>query len=99
MTDPPLQFPSDMEDACQFIENVVNDEMRKRHRYRLEWDGGAKGNLNWRANVAASNCYQGGKETVGFHSDQLTYLGPYSTIASLSLGRYTLQKLAILHCI
>jgi len=25
-------------------------------------------------------------ESVGFHSDQLTYLGPYPTIASLSLG-------------
>ncbi len=40
----------------------------------------------WRANVAASNCYEGGKESVGWHSDQLTYLGPCPTIASLSLG-------------
>ncbi|KAF4604136.1 hypothetical protein EYR38_004558 [Pleurotus pulmonarius] len=39
----------------------------------------------WRANVAASNCYEGGKESVGWHSDQLTYLGPCPTIASLSL--------------
>ncbi|KAF8584849.1 hypothetical protein K439DRAFT_1653133 [Ramaria rubella] len=38
------------------------------------------------ANVAAINCYTGGKEGVGFHSDQLTYLGPFPTIASLSLG-------------
>lgn len=36
--------------------------------------------------MAASNCYEGTKEGVGFHSDALTYLGPYPTIASLSLG-------------
>lgn len=49
----------------------------------------------WRANVAASNCYEGTKEGVGFHSDALTYLGPYPTIASLSLGKY-IQALVIL---
>jgi len=43
-------------------------------------------NTAWRANVAAANCYEGGKEGVGFHSDSLTHLGPYPTIASLSLG-------------
>ena len=30
----------------------------------------------------------GGKEGVGFHSDQMTYLGPFPTIASLSLGGF-----------
>lgn len=49
-------------------------------RYDQEWHG------PWRANVAASNCYRGSKENVGWHADQLTYLGPYPTIASLSLG-------------
>ena len=76
-----------MEKACQLIEKVVNDEMRKRSHFKLEWGGGNDGGPIWRANVAASNCYRGGKESVGFHSDQLTYLGPYPTIASLSLGR------------
>jgi len=77
-----------MEEACQYIERVVNQEMRKRNRYHLEWTGSANTDPNciWRANVAASNCYQGAKQTVGPHSDQLTYLGPYPTIASLSLG-------------
>ena len=68
--------------------------MRKRKRYPLEWGGYPveKGEepVLWRANVAASNCYEGAKESVGFHTDQLTYLGPYPTIASLSLGKANL---------
>jgi alkylated DNA repair dioxygenase AlkB len=72
-----------MEEACKYIEEVVNQELRKRKRYALEW-----ADSEWRANVAAVNCYNGPKESVGFHSDQLTYLGPYPTIASLSLGKY-----------
>ena len=75
-----------MEEACKHIERIVNDELKKRDRYPLEWGGNGDDELTWRANVAAANCYEGGKESVGFHSDQLTYLGPYPTIASLSLG-------------
>jgi len=75
-----------MEEACSYIEKIVNDEMRKRKRFPLEWGGAGTEGQIWRANVAASNCYEGRKESVGFHSDQLTYLGPYPTIASLSLG-------------
>ena len=77
-----------MEKACKYVENIVNDEMRKRERLPLEWTGccgGADAKL-WHANVAAANCYEGAQESVGYHSDQLTYLGPYPTIASLSLG-------------
>ncbi|KAF9821332.1 hypothetical protein IEO21_00578 [Rhodonia placenta] len=92
-TEPPATFPPDMEEACKLIERAVNAEMRKRKRLPLEWageppqDGDEPGeNIMWRANVAASNCYEGAKESVGPHSDQLTYLGPYPTIASLSLG-------------
>lgn len=87
---PPPKFPSEMEEACEIVERIVNREMRKRQRFKLEWNSGATGDTDplWRANVAASNCYQGGKESVGFHCDQLTYLGPYPTIASLSLGKY-----------
>ena len=88
-----------MEEACQYIERVVNAELHKRQRYPLEYGGEPPDHLDgttndiadgrkiiWRANVAASNCYEGTKEGVGFHSDALTYLGPYPTIASLSLG-------------
>ena len=86
-TDPPEFFPEVMEKACRYVENIVNDEIRKRERLPFEWTSrrGANDQL-WHANVAASNCYEGAQESVGFHSDQLTYLGPYPTIASLSLG-------------
>ncbi|CDO72868.1 hypothetical protein BN946_scf185002.g53 [Trametes cinnabarina] len=90
LTDAPPTFPSPMEEACQIIEEIVNAEMRKRRRFPLEWGGypASEGEepLIWRANVAASNCYAGGKQCIGYHTDQLTYLGPYPTIASLSLG-------------
>ncbi|KAI5900231.1 uncharacterized protein SCHCODRAFT_01085597 [Schizophyllum commune H4-8] len=81
-TDPPQKFPAPMEEACRIIEQIVNNEMKIRKRYPLEWGGDS----GWRANVAASNRYAGGQESVGWHSDQLTNLGPYPTIASLSLG-------------
>ena len=32
------------------------------------------------------NCYDGPQESVGYHADQLTYLGPRAIIGSLSLG-------------
>lgn len=40
----------------------------------------------WKPNASFVNCYDGGKESVGYHSDQLTYLGPRAVIGSLSLG-------------
>lgn len=40
----------------------------------------------WIANAAFINCYDGPNQSVGYHTDQLTYLGPMTTIASLSLG-------------
>jgi alkylated DNA repair dioxygenase AlkB len=76
-----------MEEACIYVEQIVNEEMRKRKRFPLEWGSSGPSEPIWRANVAASNCYEGAKESVGFHSDQMTYLGPYPTIASLSLGQ------------
>ena len=86
-TTAPATFPEPMERACQIVERVVNEELGKRKRFPLEWGDSSDGSPPvWRANVAASNCYQGSKESVGWHSDQLTYLGPYPTIASLSLG-------------
>lgn len=86
-TEDPRPFLPEMDEACEIIEKIVNAELKKRKRFPLEW-GGHDGDdgLTWRANVAASNCYRGSKEGVGPHTDQLTYLGPYPTIASLSLG-------------
>ncbi|KAH9811302.1 hypothetical protein DFH28DRAFT_982860 [Melampsora americana] len=90
----PRYFLPEMEDARRLIEPIVNRllrndaeilEMAQRvtnpvERFSDEWNG------DWRANVAASNSYRGSQESVGWHADQLTYLGPYPTIASLSLG-------------
>ncbi|KAG9049686.1 hypothetical protein FS837_009450 [Tulasnella sp. UAMH 9824] len=87
-TKPPI-FPAELEEACSYVESVVNAELSKRKRHASEW-GGSSG---WKANVAAANCYKGGKEGVGFHTDQLTYLGPYPTIASLSLGTERIFRL------
>ncbi|KAK0228026.1 hypothetical protein IW262DRAFT_1532124 [Armillaria fumosa] len=83
MTEPPLKFPSSMEEACVIVERLVNEELRKRQRFPLEWAGEPGSEYTWRANVAASNCYEGAKESVGPHSDQMTYLGPYCTIGAL----------------
>lgn len=41
---------------------------------------------DWAPNAAFVNCYDGGAESVGYHSDQLSYLGPRPVIGSLSLG-------------
>ncbi|KAK0101967.1 hypothetical protein ONS95_001224 [Cadophora gregata] len=40
----------------------------------------------WKPNAAFVNCYNGPAESVGYHSDQLTYLGPRAVIGSISLG-------------
>ena len=40
----------------------------------------------WIPNTAFVNCYDGGAESVGYHSDHLTYLGPRAVIGSMSLG-------------
>ncbi|CAE6462070.1 unnamed protein product [Rhizoctonia solani] len=89
-TAPPHPFLPEMEEACDYIEKVVNEAIKQRPQYPLEWageEGSSKGEApQWRPNVAAANCYRGAQEAVGYHSDQMTYLGPYPTIASLSLG-------------
>ncbi|KAI1105857.1 hypothetical protein F4804DRAFT_98293 [Jackrogersella minutella] len=41
---------------------------------------------SWSPNCAFVNCYNGPQQNVGYHSDQLTYLGPRAVIGSLSLG-------------
>ncbi|CAG8976034.1 hypothetical protein HYALB_00007561 [Hymenoscyphus albidus] len=40
----------------------------------------------WKPNAAVVNCYSGAAESVGWHSDQFTYLGPRPVIGSVSLG-------------
>lgn len=70
------------------VQNAVNAEVAKRIKHH--YPGGKKLRYQspdqWRPNAAFVNCYKGGGESVGYHSDQLTYLGPRAIIGSLSLG-------------
>ncbi|KAF4551488.1 Hypothetical protein D9617_13g099880 [Elsinoe fawcettii] len=70
------------------VEEAVNKEIQR--RIRDFYPGGKK--LRYQnpkpfdANCAFVNVYSGGAENVGYHADQLTYLGPRAVIGSLSLG-------------
>lgn len=82
-------FTPTMLSLIPIIEKHVNEEIErrvdevypegKRLKYMLPKGG-------WRVTSAFMNCYDGAKQSVGWHSDQLTYLGPRTVIASLSLG-------------
>ncbi|KAK3323489.1 GRF zinc finger domain-containing protein [Cercophora scortea] len=69
------------------VQEAVNREIQERIRTH---QGGKKLKYQsphpWSPNVAFVNCYSGAEESVGWHSDQLTYLGPRAVIGSLSLG-------------
>jgi len=70
------------------VQTAVNEEITQRikHHYpdgkKLKYQSP----VEWKPNAAFVNCYKGGNESVGYHSDQLTYLGPRAIIGSLSLG-------------
>ena len=70
------------------VQTAVNAEARR--RIRDFYPNGEKLRFQspeeWKPNAAFVNCYDGGQESVGYHSDQLTYLGPRAIIGSLSLG-------------
>lgn len=70
------------------VQQAVNQEIAIQIRQR--YPGGKKLKYqsphDWVPNAAFVNCYKGGAESVGYHSDSLTYLGPRPTIGSLSLG-------------
>ena len=70
------------------VQEAVNQEVKK--RIRDYYPGGKKLRYQslkeWVPNTAFVNQYDGGGESVGYHSDQLTYLGPRAVIGSLSLG-------------
>ncbi|KAK4057150.1 hypothetical protein OIO90_001645 [Microbotryomycetes sp. JL221] len=73
-------FTNEMNEARQVIASLVQTVLKGRKKHALEWQG------EWVPNVSAANCYTGKDEGVGWHSDVLTHLGPFPTIASLSLG-------------
>jgi alkylated DNA repair dioxygenase AlkB len=74
--------------VCKVVATAVNEEIQRRIRdfnpqgKRLKFQSPEA----WRPNTSFVNCYDGGKESVGYHTDELTYLGPRAVIGSLSLG-------------
>ncbi|KAK9422708.1 hypothetical protein SUNI508_00571 [Seiridium unicorne] len=70
------------------VQEGVNQEIEK--RIKTMYSNGRKLRYQspdtWKPNAAFVNCYNGPQENVGYHSDQLTYLGPRAVIGSLSLG-------------
>lgn len=89
------QYRTDVRQATPYmravsakVQKAVNEEIRKRIRdfypdgKKLKYQSPKE----WMPNAAFVNCYDGPAESVGFHSDELTYLGPRAIIGSLSLG-------------
>lgn len=74
-------FTQEMSEAHHIVEQRTRDWLHSRQTDPEQLDV-----TGWHANVAFSNLYDGRESAVGYHSDQLTYLGPLPTIASLSLG-------------
>lgn len=73
-------FNADMSEAKAIVETIVNTEISKRGLMPYQWP------KRWTSNMAVCNKYAGPKQAVGFHSDQLTHIGPHAVIASVSLG-------------
>ena len=82
------QITAQMRAISPKVQFAVNDEVAKRikHHYpegkKLRYQSPGL----WTPNAAFVNCYKGGAESVGYHTDQLTYLGPRAVIGSISLG-------------
>ncbi|KZM25302.1 oxidoreductase [Ascochyta rabiei] len=74
--------------AVPQVEATVNREIERRIRdfYPCSKKLKYQSPHPWKANTAFVNCYDGPQEHVGYHADQLTYLGPRAVIGSLSLG-------------
>lgn len=82
------QVPPCMREVSAKVQGSVNEEIQKHIRdcyprgEKLRYQSPKM----WKPNAAFVNCYDGPAESVGFHSDELTYLGPHPVIGSLSLG-------------
>lgn len=73
-------FTDEMKAAKYIIEDIVNKEIKKRGLLPYQHP------KKWQTDLALCNRYDGPASSVGFHSDQLTHLGPHCVIASISLG-------------
>ncbi|KAF7920978.1 hypothetical protein BELL_0124g00160 [Botrytis elliptica] len=82
------QLTPQMRKVSPKVQDAVNLEVAA--RIRTQYPNGQKlkyqSSDTWKPNAAFVNCYNGGAESVGYHSDQLTYLGPRAVIGSISLG-------------
>ncbi|RAO67859.1 uncharacterized protein BHQ10_003871 [Talaromyces amestolkiae] len=70
------------------VQRAVNEHVQQ--RIKTHYPDGKKlkyqSPKEWVPNAAFVNCYDGPQKSVGYHSDQPTYLGPRAIIGSLSLG-------------
>lgn len=77
-----------MREVSVLVKAAVNSEVEQ--RIHTHYPDGKKLRFQspqpWEPNAAFVNCYDGPQQHVGYHSDQLTYLGPRAIIGSLSLG-------------
>jgi alkylated DNA repair dioxygenase AlkB len=82
------QLTPELRKVSSKVRDTVNAEIQK--RISSHYTGGKKlqyqSPREWTPNAAFVNCYDGPGENVGWHSDELTYLGPRAVIGSLSLG-------------
>ncbi|KAL8671867.1 MAG: hypothetical protein Q9168_003657 [Polycauliona sp. 1 TL-2023] len=82
------QITPQMRKVSEPVQTAVNNEVAR--RIKQQYPDGKKLQYqspeDWIPNAAFVNCYKGGTESVGYHCDQLTYLGPRAIIGSLSLG-------------
>lgn len=82
------QATPQLRSASRKVQQLVNEEIQ--NRINKVYPEGKKLKFQspkeWRPNAAFVNCYNGPTENVGYHSDDLTYLGPHPIIGSLSLG-------------
>jgi hypothetical protein len=76
-----------MKQVSILVREAVNKEIKS--RIQTHQDGKKlkfQSPHEWSPNAAFVNCYDGAKQSVGWHTDQLSYLGPRPVIGSLSLG-------------
>ncbi|KAJ2898865.1 putative grf zinc finger domain-containing protein [Zalerion maritima] len=81
------QLTPHLAEVKPIVQEAVNNEMQRRidtcHNGKKLKHQSAE---TWAPNAAFVNCYDGPQQSVGWHSDQMTYLGPRAIIGSLSLG-------------
>jgi len=77
-------YTPSMRAATKLVEDAVNTSIAARYKGRKKPWGLSP--IPWSTNAALVNRYQGAKQAVGWHTDEVTYLGPMAVIAGLSLG-------------